>query len=68
MLADYGLDTRVEVGRDVELPDEVAGEPPTWEPRTTHMTDPGRGLLAQHDVWIDPELGPADLSAPRTEA
>lgn len=38
---------RCELGVDVEVPDEIAGEPPSDE-------GPGSGLLAQYDVWIDP--------------
>lgn len=38
---------RIQIGEDVQVPDDIAGTAPTDD-------DPGSGLLAQYDVWIDP--------------
>lgn len=53
VLATIGRPTFVEKNQDLELPDDIAGTAPTWEPRTTNMTDMGTGLLAQHEVWTE---------------
>lgn len=35
---------------DVEVPDELAGRPPSGDPEDDNY-DPGEGLLAQVDAW-----------------
>lgn len=50
----------VQYGEDVEVSDELAGTAPSWEPHTTTMTDLGSGMLAQHDIWVDPAAAPRE--------
>lgn len=49
-------------GETVDVPDEVAGRPPSGTPGTKGY-DPGEGLLAQTDVWQS-AAGPAQAGEP----